>query len=400
MASVRSRQRGVADSSLSKKRQSSGDGNPSDAGSPTGLRLQERPERLSSLLREHQQLLAKIKQKKRELQRLAERMQTTLAEATRRVAPLLAEIERQDGELHALFTELLERKRQPRGVTAAVKRIYRTLQEAGVLSPVAPAPSYEGRSGASARAWESSAAEEPEPGGYSAPRPGARAGASGQSLRGLFHRLAAAVHPDHAQHEDEKARRTEAMKELTRAYQDGDLARLIELEKIWLVAGELPAARDELNELDDRCATLGRTNAALRSQLDQIKKELKDLRRSPQAVLLSDLERSARLRGEDQLASTISEAQAHVDHLRELLAFITEFRDGKIDLDELLTGPPSARNQAPGNDDNYEDFDDLADVADLLDLEEMFMNAPKPRSPRGKTRRRATRTGTPGDIPF
>mgnify|MGYP000520583396 CR=1 FL=1 len=65
------------------------------------------------------------------------------------------------------------------------------------------------------------------------------------------------------------------------------LARLLELEKIWLVAGELPAARDELSDLDDRCATLERTNAALRSQLDQIKKELKELRRSPQAVLLS-----------------------------------------------------------------------------------------------------------------
>lgn len=388
MSPVRSRQRGVADSSLSKKRQPGSDGNPSDPGSPNSLRLQERPERLSSLLREHQQLLTKIKQKKRELQRLSERMQTTLAEASRRVAPLLAEIERLDGELHALFTELLARKRQPRGVTAAVKRIYRSLQEGGVLSPAAPAPTYDKRSGGSAGRWDSSAAEEPEAGGYSAPRPGAREGTAGQSLRGLFHRLAAEVHPDRAQHEDEKARRTEAMKELTRAYQDGDLARLLELEKIWLVAGELPAARDELNELDERCATLGRTNAALRSQLDQVKKELKELRRSPQAVLLSDLERSAKLRGEDQFASAISEAQEHVDYLRELLDFVGKFRAGEIDVDELLAGPPSTRD------------DDAEDLEDLLDFDALFMDALKPRSPRGKTRRRTTRTSPPGDIPF
>ncbi|HRI49334.1 MAG TPA: hypothetical protein PLW65_04060 [Pseudomonadota bacterium] len=392
MSSVRSRPRRVAGSSLPKNQQPGGDGNPSDPGSATGLRLQERPERLSSLLREHQQLLTKIKQKRRELQRLTERMQTTLAEASRRVAPLLAEIERLDGELHALFSELLARKRQPRGVTAAVKRIYQTLQQAGVLSPAAPAPAptYEDRARASAGRWESAAADgEPEAGGYSAPRPGAREGTAGQSLRGLFHRLAAEVHPDRAQHEDEKARRTEAMKELTRAYQDGDLARLLELEKIWLVAGELPAARDELSDLDDRCATLGRTNAALRSQLDQIKKELKELRRSPQAVLLSDLARSAARTGEDQFASAITEAQEHVDHLRELVDFIGKFRAGAIDLDELLAGPPSTRDQALDDDLDLEDFDAL--LRDALKQQ---------RSPRGKARRRAGRTGPPGDIPF
>ena len=397
MSSVRSRPRRVAGSSLPKKPQSGGDGNPSDPGSATGLRLQERPERLSSLLREHQQLLTKIKQKRRELQRLTERMQTTLAEASRRVAPLLAEIERLDGELHALFTELLARKRQPRGVTAALKRIYQILQ-GGVLSPAAPAPTptptYEERARASAGRWESAAAEGDEAGGYSAPRPGAREGTAGQSLRGLFHRLAAEVHPDRAQHEDEKARRTEAMKELTRAYQDGDLARLLELEKIWLVAGELPAARDELSDLDDRCATLGRTNAALRSQLEQIKKELKELRRSPQAVLLSDLERSAALSGEDQFASAITEAQEHVDHLRELLDFIGKFRAGAIDLDELLAGPPSTRGQGP------DELDELDDLDDLLDFDSLLRDALKQRSPRGKSRRRASRTGPPGDIPF
>ena len=402
MSSVRSRQRRVADSSIPKKPQTRGDGNPSTAEAPTGLRLQQRPERLASLLREHQQLLAKIRQKKRELQKLAERLQTTFAEASRRISPLLAEIERLDGELHALFAALLARKRQPRGVTATVRRIYISLQDGGVLSPAAPAPTYDRNPGGSAGPWESSAAEAEPDAGYSAPRPGAREGSVGQSLRGLFHRLAAAVHPDRAQSEDEKEkeRRTEAMKELTRAYQDGDLARLLELERIWLVAGELPAARDEL---DERCATLGRTNAGLRSQLDQIKVELKALRRSPQAVLLSDLERSVRLRGEDQLASAIQEAQEHGDHLRELLAFIGKFRDGEIDLDELLAGPPSARDAQGPDDPDY-----LDDLDDLFDFEVVFMDAPKPRPPRGTTRRRATRAGSPGrspgrspgDIPF
>jgi len=58
-------------------------------------------------------------------------------------------------------------------------------------------------------------------------------------MRDLFRRLATAIHPDKAQDADSQEERTEAMKEVTRAYRDGDLASLIELEKVWL-AGACP----------------------------------------------------------------------------------------------------------------------------------------------------------------
>jgi chromosome segregation ATPase len=351
---------------------------------PAGLRLHEKPTRLQSLLREHQQLLVKIRQKKRELQRLSERLQATFTETSRRLAPLLQTIAELDRQLHALFAELLARRRQPRSVTAALQRIYKILQQGGVLSltnaAAASAPDPD------ASADGRTAAADPQAGGHSAARPGASEGAVGQSLRGLFHRLAAAMHPDRAQHEPEKARRTEAMKELTRAYQDGDLARLLELERLWLLAGDLPAARDEL---DQRCATLLRTNAALRSQLDEIKKELKALRRSPQAELLCDIERSARLHGEDQLADAVCEAQEHGEHLRELLAFIGSFRDGEIGLAELLAGPPSAAGP----------HDELDPEVESVDFAEELLRDSRPRR-RGKARHRAMRPGPAGDPPF
>ena len=53
-------------------------------------------------------------------------------------------------------------------------------------------------------------------GGSTAKLPVNQAGA--QSLRGLFYRLADALHPDKVQDEGDKAQRTEVMKELTQAY--------------------------------------------------------------------------------------------------------------------------------------------------------------------------------------
>ena len=84
--------------------------------------------------------------------------------------------------------------------------------------------------------------------GVSARRPDD--GAIGQSVRGVFRKLAEALHPDKVQAEEEKRWRTEVMKEITRAYQDGDLARLLELERTWMVSGQMAFASEEVDEIE------------------------------------------------------------------------------------------------------------------------------------------------------
>ena len=73
-----------------------------DPGSAS-IRVQQKPERLSALLHAHHRLLDKIKLKRRELQRLEERVQTTMSAASSRLQPVIAEIAQRDRELHALF---------------------------------------------------------------------------------------------------------------------------------------------------------------------------------------------------------------------------------------------------------------------------------------------------------
>jgi hypothetical protein len=343
---------------------------------------------MSALLHAHKQLLAKIALKKKELQRLAARVDTVMMEAGRRMQPVVAEIEELDLQCHQLFAELFSRQRQSRRTITGIKGIYRMLQDLGVLSPRhPPAEDSFGGGKKGARPVDNAGQTEPPPrpregGGFSARRPSD--GTAAQSLRGLFRRLATVLHPDKVQQEEEKARLTEVMKELTQAYQDGDLARLIELERIWAAGADITPQSDELGR---RCATLAQTNEELRVQLDQILRELKDLRRSPPAELLKDFDRAARHGAKEPIEAMVEEAKEHFERLRELHGFVGAFRDGKLALEEFLDGPPSLRGVP-------EDFDDMLDS--LFDLTSA---AQSKRRQRGK-RRGAGRVPNLDDIPF
>jgi hypothetical protein len=389
---------------------------------PVGLRLQEPPERLSALLREHDRLLKKIDRKKKDLEGLVQRVQAA-GVALAGAQPLIALREGLDREIHAIFDHLLARKRQPRGFRRLVVALYEMLQHTGVLSfrdrgddqgddapeffdgfdadggPFGGGP---GAGGVPHRDGESPSARRPG----DAPED--------QSLRGLFRRLATALHPDKVHDEDEKARRTEVMKEISRAYEDRDLARLLKLERTWLAGGGLGHTGDDRtsddhtpDEIDRRCAHIQRTNAGLHTQLKIVVQELKDLRRSPPALILKDLKRATE-RGEDPIAELIAGANAEVARARELRDFAVSFRDGRITLDEFIRGPASARaGDGAGDGDPRADDDGDGDgvsgeeeaynaVMELLFGDAIPVAAPR----RGKRSRRSKRDVRSGDVPF
>lgn len=349
------------------------------------MRVQAKPERLVALLRANQHLLTKINAKRQNLARLVEKLRIAATTAVGLLEPVYLEMEQMDRQGHALFAELLARKRQTRGAVRATQDIYMELQRMGLLSFRSPAragkkPVAESGEKNPNIGWDDQLPRPPSgEGGVSARRPGE--GAVGQSVRSLFRKLAEALHPDKVQVEEEKERRTEAMKESTRAYQDGDLARLLELERTWMVGGELSSASEESDELERRLATLERTNEALRAQLDQLTGELKELRRSPQAELWSQAERAAKGSGVTPVEWMVQDASVQLEHLRELVGFITSFRDGQIDLNEFLRGPSFLHDQE----------DSEADLMSLL----LDLTQP-PRH--GKKRRRAA--VNPEDCPF
>jgi predicted RNase H-like nuclease (RuvC/YqgF family) len=170
------------------------------------------------------------------------------------------------------------------------------------------------------------------------------------------------------------------MKEVTRAYQDGDLARLLELENAWLAEEKTPAAAHD--ETERRCANLERTNRELKKQLRELESELRELKNSLPVLAADELG----LRGKGsatRVEAMIAETKVSIDGLHKLRDFVRSFVDGKITLDQFMVGPGGGTSNAEedGGDMDLADLDTfLADIFSEVD-----------RTPRRRGRRRASR---------
>lgn len=306
--------------------------------------------RLDKLSKERDRLVAKVAGLKREQASLVERARQAASDVQATILPLIEKHQAIALEIRRLFDELLAEGRlspSARKKVRAVSRIVADACDLGDLGDVAAggfhgAPSdVAGEEVASAQA---------------------RGGQRGQdSLRGLFKRLALALHPDRASDDEERDRRTEVMKEVTRAYDEGDLARLVDLEIRW--SARAPAASND--EHETRCVELAAVNRALRAQISMLERELRALRRE--------------VRGPVGVPMSAAAAAAEQDlaRLAEARDFVRAFRDGRISLREFLAGPPPPEGE---EDFPAEMIDELAALFGELDVQS--------RPPKRRSRRR------------
>jgi hypothetical protein len=304
-----------------------------------GLALHEAAARAQTLLHQRARLLRDVQKKKLQLERAQQKVSRDAAEAVTKMAPF---VERHDAllsELTALFDELLAAGRLSARAHKQVVKIRRSLELQGVLPPLNDAadedPSGTFDDGAdepwretnargnasergNARPGRAPHSSEPEVAGAK------QVGQGRRSVRELFRSLARAVHPDQARHETERERRTEVMKEVTRAYEEGDLARLLELESAW----QNEQAVSEHADSFVRCRELERINRELLDQVRQLTREIRDTKRQA-------FEGSMGL-SPDELTE---QAERELDKLEEIRDLIRKFRDGKLTLNELARGP-------------------------------------------------------------
>jgi hypothetical protein len=249
------------------------------------LALHAAAARAEALLKERERLLRDVGKKKQQVERArltAERDE----QATRtRIAPVLERRQALVRELAMLFDELLRDARLSKRAKQQLNKQRALLELQGVLPPSEPAGSRQTTGQVRGRR-QSRAREGPDP----TVRDVASARQPGQerrTLRDIFRGLARAVHPDRALHEPERLRRTEAMKELTRAYEDGDLARLLELESAWQSERVLASEADA----EARCRELERINRELLKQVRHLTRELRDVKRDARQASPGPLER-------------------------------------------------------------------------------------------------------------
>ena len=337
----------------------------------TQLSLGRPPERLAGLLRAQKQLLARIARKKKELARFDEQARSLANDLAAGVGPLVSACSALDEEIHGLFAKLLAPGRLAARSRKQVERLYRTLQNDGFLTSHDAVGADDGDDWPGGQDDGDGAYDEPPPhatGGFRAPRPGGKGPI--ESIRGIYRRLAKAIHPDKVQDEAERARRTEIMKDVTRAYGDGDLARLLEIERLWSVSAEPATATDDLAQ---RCEAQERTNAELRAQLRGIDAKLRVARRSPHGDLVRH-----RRSGGDPVGDLIADARTEHDSLTGVRDHVLAFERGSLSLADFLAGPGAA--------DERDDLDALLRqaAAALAEFERAF--APRRRRPSARRR--------------
>jgi hypothetical protein len=306
---------------------------------PSGaLTLRHSParQRLSTLEREHERLLREIRKKK--LARDAS--EDTARDAARafdaRLGPLREALCAALTEVQSMLTSVLgPESRLNRRDKARVRRAYGQLlvERDGAEESGSAEAEREPHAGAGARrrAPEGDA-------GYSAPRPKDQGPCL---LRSLFRKLALALHPDKEQDPTQRATLTSVMKEVTRAYEVGDVARLVELERSWLAA---PVPCEPEADLERQTEQLLAANQELRRQLRALSAELKSLRDS---VLALGPLRGTRGKGTGDGAQEwlLAELERELLEMQVLRDFARGFLRGDVSLSEFLLGPPSGLDE-------------------------------------------------------
>ena len=304
-----------------------------------GLTLYSAATRADELLRERERLLREVNKKKQQLDRARAAAERAQDDRAARMEPLVARHDSLIEQLESLFDELLAEGRLAARARKAVERVRSSLELQGILpfskDPDEPDFEDEDFDQEELEEYERERGFDPEMPRDSQPSSGPREvpsarqpGADSRTLREIFRALVRAVHPDHAREESERVRRTEVMKEVTRAFEQGDLARLIELERAWqserVLAGEGDSER--------RCRELERINAELASQSKQLASALKVAKRELKGPL-------------GQLDELFEQATGELDHIATICEFVKLFRDGKISLAAFARGPGAPSNQ-------------------------------------------------------
>ena len=289
-----------------------------------GLRVHASGERLRTLLKERARLLRDIQKKKLQLDQAAEKTRQSAQAMLEKIAPLLARHDALCQELRELFDNLLAPGRLSVKAHKKVARVRRELEEDGLLSKPDDGL-HEGASKPFEHDDDPFGPDPKHPHHQHAPPEVASAAPRGQSaghesLRTLFKRLALMVHPDRAAHEADRDRYTEAMKQVTQAYEDGDLARLLELEKQWQHGATLHVSDDEAQWRD-----LERIVRELRAQATRLGRELRETKDLMMMVGPIDF--------------LIAAIELDLNNLETMCDFVKSFRDGKITLTEFVRGP-------------------------------------------------------------
>jgi predicted nucleic acid-binding Zn-ribbon protein len=312
------------------------------ATSSDGLALSDLRLRLEFLERENEKLLKQIEKKRTELTNLIARIREIGAEVAQRSAPILQQLLELDEKIHAVFTEIFTGRKLGKQSRKDIEKIYYTLQISGLISHSQmdaddedvddsdeldeeddwDAEDFFGRQGRSPFNTE---VESPQLDRDEL-----------KKIRQTFLRLADVFHPDKTLDDANREYRTEVMKEINQAYQSGDLARLLAIEKKHQM-GEI-IDRDSEDDLTRRCQQIERENEFLNSQFTTLKQEIKLTKNTPEGSIVAEYKKLTKS-GVDPIGEMVAETESQIEVVAEVHQFVSDFRDKKMTIKDFMKGP-------------------------------------------------------------
>ncbi len=339
---------------------------PSPANPTTTLALSSLHIRLEALEKEHQWLLKQIKRKRTELNNFVEQMRSVATDIFHRGTPSFKQMAELDQEIHALFDEILTTRKFGKQTQQKIEEIYHSLQLAGIISPKA---NNEETDSELDELFETNEQENDFSGSHQEQRDyeegqqgreisSANRTDESRKVRQTFLRLAEIFHPDKVTDSETQMRHTEIMKEINKAYQEGDLARLLEIEQQHEV-GESIDSNSE-NDLTKRCTRIEQENEFLKNQYENLKRELRLVKNTPEGEMLSDC-RKATKEGIDPIGQMLEQVESEIKIIADIRNFVNDFKEQKITIKEFISGPPILRqmNQRMVEDLLEQMFDDF-----------------------------------------
>lgn len=315
----------------------------------TPLALSDLHLQLEGLEKEHQSLLKQIKKKRTELNNFVEKMRSLATEVFHRVSPNMQTMAELDAEIHALFTEILNTRKMGKQTQKNIQSLYRSLQMGGIISYKHIEEEKENDDNEELdelfedndsqenhqrrrQFWEAEQDSE---------SPTVARTDESRKIRQTFLRLAEIFHPDKVKDNETQMTHTEIMKEINKAYQDGDLARLLEIERKYEV-GETIDNNSE-DDLSRRCRNIEQHNQILKNQYEKLKQELRLAKNTPEGSMVADYKKAAK-QGVDCIELMLETIQSQTKIVAEIRDFVQDFKDKKITIKEFLAGPESLRS--------------------------------------------------------
>lgn len=264
-----------------------------------------------------------------------------------RANPSFQKMAQLDQEIHALFETIFTTRKFSKQTLKKIQAVYRQLQFAGIISVKPDTGQFQQQIKEEFSTVEEDSSTDTPENPYQNQHwqaqettsfgTGARTETQ-QKIRSTFLRLAEIFHPDKVQDSETQKYHTEIMQEINIAYQEGDLARLLEIESRQR-AGEVVDLNNE-DDLTRKCRHLEQQNQILLTQYENLKQELRLAKNTPEGAMVSS-SRKAKKQGIDAVAGMVEAIESQIQAVSQIRDFVKDFQQQKLTIQEFLAGPVS-----------------------------------------------------------